>query len=663
MQPAIPRRAGALTSILQLAGALAVALPAAAAPLVDDVRLISDSTSAALAAPAPQTFTVTQAGTYTVQLTDLDTPSSLSALSVAVASSAATATRLDAPGGNASMDVLLAAGQYTVQPLATAAGASAGSFAVTVTSQGTMNPLFQHQWAVAANAAAQPTGQSTLSTSFTVTDGGSYQLTVTDRSFPAALNGLQLLLAAGSTPLCNLTLVAGSASCNATLAAGSSYDLFIVAQGAAPAYAGAYSVKIVGGSSGSTTAYGATLPVGALAQPIGGITVPVTESVTVEISDLGLPATLVSAQALVAQGGDVLQTFPAAGTATFTSPAGSMQVFTLAQADAASGEGALAIYVSDAGGALADVAVPVTLSGHYGYVFAHTIGAAGTYQFSATDFQLPSPLPTLHTLVEQRGAPVANGLASAVPGLQPGVVNMLAFATVGGAPASGLFGIDLTGPNGSEPPYEITQGVGAAFRSTTVDIVASGGSYVANLTDLGFPANFSQVWFIGTRGQSVVAQIIGSNHVSFNVPSSGTYVINVLAQVGAGQHYGLYGFNLAPAPPAPVVSLNASASSVVSGGHVTLTWSATDATGCTASDGWSGMLAASGSQDSAALTATTTFTLTCNGDGGAGSAQVTVQVTQPPSSSGGGGALGAGTVCMLALAVAAALRRRILQAD
>ena len=146
----------------------------------------------------------------------------------------------------------------------------------------------------------------------------------------------------------------------------------------------------------------------------------------------------------------------------------------------------------------------------------------------------------------------------------------------------------------------------------------------------------------------------------FDVPSDGTYVINVLAQIGAGQHYGLYGFNLTAAPPAPVVTLTASAGTIDSGAKATLTWTSTDASSCTASDGWSGTVATSGTQDSAALTADTTFTLTCIGDGGTTVASTVVHVTQPSSGSGGGGGGAFDPLALLALAasVAAAHARR-----
>ena len=68
--------------------------------------------------------------------------------------------------------------------------------------------------------------------------------------------------------------------------------------------------------------------------------------------------------------------------------------------------------------------------------------------------------------------------------------------------------------------------------------------------------------------------------------------------------------------PSPTVALAANPTSVASGSASTLTWSSTNATSCTASGGWSGTKATSGSQSTGPLTATTTYSLSCTGVGG-----------------------------------------------
>lgn len=77
-------------------------------------------------------------------------------------------------------------------------------------------------------------------------------------------------------------------------------------------------------------------------------------------------------------------------------------------------------------------------------------------------------------------------------------------------------------------------------------------------------------------------------------------------------------------PPAPTLTLTANPTAVTAGGTITLSWSATNATSCTASGGWGGSKPTSGTQDIAAAAGTTTFTLSCTGTGGSISRSTTV---------------------------------------
>jgi hypothetical protein len=91
-----------------------------------------------------------------------------------------------------------------------------------------------------------------------------------------------------------------------------------------------------------------------------------------------------------------------------------------------------------------------------------------------------------------------------------------------------------------------------------------------------------------------------------------------------------------PPPAAPTLNFSASPTSVVSGGTSTLTWSAANATSCTASNSgaggttWNGSKPTSGSDVRGPLTATATYSLSCTGPGGTVSRSVTVTVTPAP---------------------------------
>lgn len=94
------------------------------------------------------------------------------------------------------------------------------------------------------------------------------------------------------------------------------------------------------------------------------------------------------------------------------------------------------------------------------------------------------------------------------------------------------------------------------------------------------------------------------------------------------------GTQTTPPNPAPTVNLVATPASITSGQSSSLSWTTQNATSCTASGGWSGTRATSGSQAVGPLTTNTTYTLSCTGAGGTGSASATVTVTaaaQPPT--------------------------------
>ena len=67
--------------------------------------------------------------------------------------------------------------------------------------------------------------------------------------------------------------------------------------------------------------------------------------------------------------------------------------------------------------------------------------------------------------------------------------------------------------------------------------------------------------------------------------------------------------------PAPTLTFTSSATSVAAGGNATITWSTTNASSCTASGGWSGAKATSGSQSFTNLSVNQTYTLQCSGAG------------------------------------------------
>ena len=71
---------------------------------------------------------------------------------------------------------------------------------------------------------------------------------------------------------------------------------------------------------------------------------------------------------------------------------------------------------------------------------------------------------------------------------------------------------------------------------------------------------------------------------------------------------------VAPSNPAPVINLSISSSSVVTGTEVTLTWSSSNASSCTANGAWSGDKGTSGNESIVVIeSGSFDFGLTCTG--------------------------------------------------
>ncbi len=110
-------------------------------------------------------------------------------------------------------------------------------------------------------------------------------------------------------------------------------------------------------------------------------------------------------------------------------------------------------------------------------------------------------------------------------------------------------------------------------------------------------------------------------------------------------------------PAAPTLTL--AASSIVLGGSTTITWSAVNATGCTATGSWSETPATSGTQTLTPTAAgTDTYTLTCANSAGSSAATSVDLTVTAPGHSGGGGLDGITLLSLGGLGIGGFLRKR-----
>lgn len=166
-------------------------------------------------------------------------------------------------------------------------------------------------------------------------------------------------------------------------------------------------------------------------------------------------------------------------------------------------------------------------------------------------------------------------------------------------------------------------GTGSAALTTSGPVTTTGANTLLVATTLsGQKVTAAGSGFtkriITPRGaivEDMVAANAGTYTPTATQASSSWYIMHALALRPAGGGASV-----------PAITLAASPTSVNSGASSMLNWSSSNATGCTASGGWSGGKTTSGSVTTGALNATTTYSLTCNGTGGSAAKSATVSV-------------------------------------
>jgi|GEM_PF-1277404 len=109
-----------------------------------------------------------------------------------------------------------------------------------------------------------------------------------------------------------------------------------------------------------------------------------------------------------------------------------------------------------------------------------------------------------------------------------------------------------------------------------------------------------------------------------------TYTLDCSGDGGSASDSVIVTVDAAPAP-VPTASLAAAPNPVTAGEFVDLTWTSTDATGCTVTGGGLNSVSGTSGTVSDDPGVTTTYTLDCSGDGGSASDSVIVTVNQPPT--------------------------------
>jgi hypothetical protein len=627
-------------------------------PLPAETRLVAASSAAT---STQLSFNIPAAQDLIVTFTDLQIPAALVSASVVIAQGAAIAgtAQLAAPATSATVSLPAATGDYTLTVFGVPnPGFSVGTFTVCVAPQASPSNCIQNA-SLSGNITAQSTANdptvSTLSASLAVTAAGSYTFNFRDLQFPVALSmAPNMALFQGSTPI-GLNITSGSAL---TLSPGT-YTLLAIAQADQSIKSGLFGITISGPGTGPLL--DTAVPVGLTnaAQPFNN---PTSQSVTLKVSDYGFPGPLASASALLTVGGSAVGTASAAGGAmSFAAPAGGLQLWTYGRAGATPGT-----FSADVAGStdLFTTAQGVPLAGStYAYAFVSPPLTAGPYQATAADLQFPSQLTGLAFAVAQNGAIVQQSPTAASINFNATAGNAILLVSAqtpasGSASGNGLLDVNLQTTGASaQLVFDKTQGVSstaALFDAQTINLGVN-ASFDASLTDLKFPAQFDNLALVVSRGSEVLGKIYGGGVFSFP-GSPGSYQLTFIATPAAQDQFGLYGVSVVFS--LPVVTLTSNVASAATDSTVSLSWTASNASNCTASGGnWSGSKTASSGTEAVILAATTTYTLSCTGTGGATAQSVTVTATPKPTSSGGGS-----IDCALLAAAAALAGARIRRA-
>jgi hypothetical protein len=647
-------------TMMALAAGLCV--PAWSATHFETSEVLAENAEAAALLPSTREFTLTAAGNYVVTLKDLGVVAGLRQPTdfATLQSLRALVTRdlqvvaeleIDYPTNTniaqlpATQTFAGTPGTYRVHVLgAVAADATGGLFSVDVAPSGGGANVFEVADSIATQNGPAPE-QSVLQTTFTVTQAGTYRVRALDRSFPSALIDRDLLVLQ-RTPTVTVAVSSqgafGTADVGTFVAqAGDTYDLIVIATAGSDG-AGLYGVSVQGGPADAVI-YRSENPVGQL-PPARALSVANAGVHTLTLTDLQFPAALTSVSAAIIQNDAFAGSATGAAPGNITLSVGPAQLFVFATTPtigAASITLAQAAQIAYADIHIADASPDATTPAIYSFSPSQAV-SAGNYTLTLSDLRFPSQLASLQAAVVQ-GATLVHELdaaASEPVTLQAGRVRVLVAATPppvsGTTPGNGLFALALKTQPGDATVLESTQGVGGLFTAKVVPLPAA-GRFDITLKDFTFPARLRTSWLAVTRGTTLVAQVIGSSSIQNLQLEAGVHMLNFLGQPAANANYGTFGMKVADSAPPPVVTISAASTSITTGQSTTLTWSATNATSCTAAGGWSGTKGVSGTQSTGALTANAIFEIDCVGPGGRDDASVTVTVNASTPRNGGGG--------------------------
>lgn len=410
-------------------------------------------------------FAVSSSGNYTVTLTDLQLPQSLSTLTLLLIQQGGSTplATLPFPGTNALQTTVALTAGVTYELFAigeAAATVNAGLFSAVVAPSGGGAIVIGRAVAVGNTIHVGSPGLA----------AGNDTLTLTDLSYPAALSQVGAALTLDGQVVATLS-APGSTPFPATP---NTYDLYALGTAAAAAPgAGSYAVQITPGAGPAL--FGAARAVTAAGSADSGYSfdssLTTAGAYTAGVADFQFPSPLASLGLVVVQNGALLGKSTTAGTVNFTGMAGPYSLLAFAQAAAAGGLFGVDVMPSAGGNPAFGVTQGV---GTLFTAYQVPISTAGSYSVTATDLGFPAAFANFDTLVtsgaQKFGSIYGGGTFNfaATPGTY--FVNIIAEPT--GSDQAGTYALAVaTAP--PAPTVSLTTDESQVSSGSTVDIIWS----------------------------------------------------------------------------------------------------------------------------------------------------------------------------------------------
>ncbi len=203
--------------------------------------------------------------------------------------------------------------------------------------------------------------------------------------------------------------------------------------------------------------------------------------------------------------------------------------------------------------------------------------------------------------------------------------------STGSLTSTRTYTLTCTGAGGSNSD-SVTVTVGSAqVPAPTVDLKANGSDSVSVSYNTGATLSWTSANATSCSASNSWSgnKATSGSEATGNLTSTRAYTLTCTGTGGTGSDSVTVTVGSAQVP-APAVDLKVNSSdgpvSIPSNSAATLSWTSSNATSCTASNGWSGSKATSGSESTNNITTAKTYTLTCTNASGSASDSVTVNM-------------------------------------